>query len=153
MPCSVYRYRMHLWGKMAQQQASQRQNAAGATGQLPTSASAASPSGLAGNLRPHFFAKSSTLSSLLSGKAVSSSASAAAHYPTPPNSPPLGRASASSSKADAPTPMTQQAVFAMIASLKFLHRSSPTPPDFFSRQDGPFSPCPSFSIATVLEEE
>ena len=29
----------------------------------------------------------------------------------------------------------------------------PTPPDFFSRQDDPFSPSPFFSIAAVLEEE
>ena len=64
-------------------------------------------------------------------------------------------------------PRTQQAVLATMASLKYLLRSSPTPPDFFPRQmpspvfpplsptssDDPFSPCPFFSIAAVLEEE
>ena len=50
-------------------------------------------------------------------------------------------------------PRTQEAVLATIASLNFLLRSSSTAPDFFSRQDGPFSPCPFFSIAAILEEE
>ena len=44
-------------------------------------------------------------------------------------------------------PRTQEAVLATMASLNFLLWSSSTPPNFFSRQDGPFS------IAAILEEE
>ena len=102
---------MHLWGKMAQQQAQQRHS--------QPQQSAPAPTGLAGSIRPHYFAKSQSLSALLSGKAISSSFSSAttSHiaYPTPPNSPPLA---AASSKADAPT--AQQAMLAAAASQTLL---------------------------------
>ncbi|KAF9527624.1 hypothetical protein CPB83DRAFT_836417 [Crepidotus variabilis] len=77
-------YRMHLWGKMASQQA-----------QAPNS-NIQHPAGLAGSMRPHYFSGASSskpnlpatpapvpgsLSALLSGKHVASS------YPTPPASP------------------------------------------------------------------
>ncbi|KAF9556614.1 hypothetical protein CPC08DRAFT_641353 [Agrocybe pediades] len=85
-------YRMHLWGKMAAQQHQQHQhnNSSPTPPSPPTNAS-----GLASNMRPHFFTPSSkanipapatsgsTLSALLSGK------QAAASYPSPPTSPQL----------------------------------------------------------------
>jgi hypothetical protein len=89
-------YRMHLWGKMAaQQQMHQQQN--------QTSQNHQNPSGLASNLRPHFFSASpkpnllppagygSTLSALLSGKQhnVPYSTSSSSAYLTPPPSPSL----------------------------------------------------------------
>ena len=83
-------YRMHLWGKMAAQQQMHQQNQALQNHQ--------NPSGLASNLRPHFFSASpksnlpplsgygSTLSALLSGKHNVPYSSSSA-YPTPPTSP------------------------------------------------------------------
>ncbi|OCH86018.1 hypothetical protein OBBRIDRAFT_797599 [Obba rivulosa] len=100
-------YRMHLWGKMAQQQAAHNRNA------QPQFSSTQSPSGLASNLRPQYFAKpnSAALSSLLSGK------SAASAYPTPPNSPPLGTTPRKASPAsDMQQPTPQQAMLASMAS-------------------------------------
>ena len=109
---------MHLWGKMAQQQAAQRHTA---SAQSPSSPPSSSPSGLAGNLRPHYFAKSPTLTALLSGKSASSSSTPSSAlaslsnlhhaYPTPPSSPPLAP-----KDAHTPTPTPQQAVLATMAS-------------------------------------
>ncbi|KAJ3513679.1 hypothetical protein NLJ89_g2818 [Agrocybe chaxingu] len=86
-------YRMHLWGKMAAQQHMHQQS-------LAHHQQHSSPSGLASNMRPHFFTGTnkanlppphapssnygSTLSALLSGK---HSAAASSSYPTPPASP------------------------------------------------------------------
>ncbi|PPQ67329.1 hypothetical protein CVT26_007250 [Gymnopilus dilepis] len=128
-------YRMHLWGKMAQQQAHNASHPGhnGNNGYSPSSSATSSPSsspspqghhsslpsGLAGNLRPHFFSPSakgnlgysgssygSTLSALLSGKAASTSSvgSGAGAYPSPPASPqlnPKGSSSTSSSSSSA----------------------------------------------------
>ncbi|KAI0747170.1 hypothetical protein C8Q80DRAFT_1220319 [Daedaleopsis nitida] len=127
---SMDAYRMHLWGKMAQQQAAQRQTQA--PGQSPPTASG--PSGLAGNVRPHYFNKSSTLSALLSGKAVSSSVSSSSPlfnpYPSPPNSPPLGARSTS----DAPT--AQQAMLATMASQTLLSKLGSAFWEAFARPSG-----------------
>lgn len=121
---------MHLWGKMAQQQAAQRQTQA--PGQSPSSPSG--PSGLAGNVRPHYFNKNSTLSALLSGKAAASSVSSSSPlynpYPSPPNSPPLGARSAS----DAPT--AQHAMLATMASQTLLSKLGSAFWEAFARPSG-----------------
>ncbi|TFK89253.1 hypothetical protein K466DRAFT_487174 [Polyporus arcularius HHB13444] len=135
---SLDAYRMQLWGKMAQQQATQRQ------GQSQGQQSASSPSGLAGNLRPHYFNKSPTLSALLSGKSLSSSASAATSqllhpYPTPPSSPPLGSAaSANAHKADAAT--AQHAILASMASQTLFSKLGGAFWDAFARPSGTLGP-------------
>ena len=120
-------YRMHLWGKMAAQQQMQQQH--------QTSQNYQNPSGLASNLRPHFFNASpkpnlpppsgygSTLSALLSGKHnVPYSTSA---YPTPPTSPllpprasisPSSSSSSSSSSLSSSQKEQQQAMLAAMAS-------------------------------------
>jgi len=82
---------MHLWGKMAAQHHHQNQNHSPS----PPSSPPTNTSGLASNMRPHFFTpsskanlpstyngSSSTLSALLSGKQASA-------YPSPPSSPQL----------------------------------------------------------------
>ncbi|KAI0945105.1 hypothetical protein AcV7_001735 [Taiwanofungus camphoratus] len=109
-------YRMQLWRNMAAQQrqhhASQQQQSS------PSPGSSHSPSGLANGLRPHYFTKQGpTLSALLSGK------TAAASYPTPPNSPPLLPSLTSSSahniasnQKNQPMPTQQQAMLASMAS-------------------------------------
>ncbi|EIW51613.1 uncharacterized protein TRAVEDRAFT_137124 [Trametes versicolor FP-101664 SS1] len=117
---SLDAYRMHLWGKMAQQQVPQRQ---GQAQQQPTQ----SPSGLAGNLRPHYFAKSPSLNALLSGKAATSSVSHINPYPSPPNSPPLG-------PRDAPT--AQHAMLANIASQTLFSKLGSAFWDAFARPSG-----------------
>ncbi|EMD34636.1 hypothetical protein CERSUDRAFT_116811 [Gelatoporia subvermispora B] len=100
-------YRMQLWGKLAQQQANNR-NAQ----QQQQYAPAQSPSGLASNLRPQYFTKHSpaAMSSLLSGKSTASA------YPTPPNSPPLGTLPR---KVEA-QPSAHQAMLASMASQTLL---------------------------------
>lgn len=113
---------MHLWGKMAQQQVPQRQ-----AQQQPTQ----SPSGLAGNLRPHYFAKSPSLSALLSGKAATSSVSHINPYPSPPSSPPLG-------PRDAPT--AQHAMLANIASQTLFSKLGSAFWDAFARPSGTIGP-------------
>ena len=112
-----YRYRMHLWTRMAQVQAHQHQQKDGQAQASPSRSPSASPqlSGLAGNLRPHYFAKGGVLTSVLSGK------SAATAYPSPPSTPPMLHASlpsqASSSKSQQPqTPNAQHAMLASMAS-------------------------------------
>ena len=120
-----FRYRMHLWGKMAQQQQSQQRQAQGQQ-------SAPAPTGLAGNLRPHYFAKSSSLTALLSGKSASSlTSSSTSHlpYPTPPHTPPL----ASTSK-DVPTP--QHAMLAAAASQTLFSKLGSAFWDAFARPSG-----------------
>ncbi|KDR76513.1 hypothetical protein GALMADRAFT_139439 [Galerina marginata CBS 339.88] len=126
-------YRMHLWGKMAAQQHAHHQN----QNQLLQQQQQQQPSGLASNMRPHFFQPSSkpnmptsssysppgygsTLSALLSGKHTTSSTLA---YPSPPSSPllnPKGLASSSSASASAQQQQRekeqQQAMFAAMAS-------------------------------------
>ncbi|KAI0646656.1 hypothetical protein C8Q79DRAFT_1000915 [Trametes meyenii] len=130
---SMDAYRMHLWGKMAQQQAAQRQ-----TQQQPGQ----SPSGLASNLRPHYFAKSPSLTALLSGKSVTASVSHINPYPTPPNSPPLAPAALSSSAQnqhrDAPT--AQQAMLASIASQTLIGKLGSAFWDAFARPASALGP-------------
>ncbi|OBZ77993.1 hypothetical protein A0H81_02684 [Grifola frondosa] len=120
-------YRMQLWGNMAQQQArhSQSHSAPGHQAQF-----AQGPSGLASNVRPHYFAKQSpTLSALLSGK------SATGAYPTPPSSPPLAHATPSSSThGQVPTP--QQAMLASIASQTLIGKLGSAFWDAFARPGG-----------------
>ena len=125
---SPHSYRMHLWGKMAQQQAAQRQNQAASQSPSPPSAT----SGLASNVRPHFFNKSSTLSALLSGKAASSSASSTSQLltPYPSTSIHLG----ASAKADTPT--AQQAMLANIASQTLFSKLGGAFWDAFARPSG-----------------
>ena len=115
---------------MAQQQTQQRQ----AQGQPSTPA----PTGLAGNLRPHYFAKNPSLSALLSGKASSSFASTSTShlhlpYPTPLHTPPL----ASTSKADVPTP--QHAMLAAAASQTLFSKLGSAFWDAFARPSGSLS--------------
>ena len=110
---------------MAQQQAAhhlQQQQQ-----QSPSSSPLTQPSpqpqltGLASGLRPHYFAKSPTLSAILGGKSHHAGA-----YPSPPPSPPTSGAALRSasqfnqqaSSSSAPTP--QQAVLASIASQTLL---------------------------------
>ncbi|KAI8971281.1 hypothetical protein BD414DRAFT_426473 [Trametes punicea] len=131
---SMDAYRMHLWGKMAQQQAAHRQS---------HQQSAQVPSGLASNLRPHYFAKSPSLSALLSGKSVTSSVTHLNPYPTPPNSPPLAPSSLSSSATNNPqrdTPTAQQAMLASIASQTLLGKLGSAFWDAFARPSGSLSP-------------
>ncbi|KAH9162895.1 hypothetical protein EDB89DRAFT_1860431 [Lactarius sanguifluus] len=124
-------YRMQLWTRMAQQQ---HQQAAAPQHQQQQHPSSPPLSGLAANLRPHYFsstptlrgaASSSSLSSLLSGKhhihtsafsSASSSSAAASAYPTPPASPNPG----STSSGQMPTP--QQAALATMASQTLVQR-------------------------------
>ncbi|KAH9019074.1 hypothetical protein EDB85DRAFT_2009753 [Lactarius pseudohatsudake] len=128
-------YRMQLWTRMAQHQ-QQHQQAAAPQYQQHQQQHPSSPplSGLAANLRPHYFsstptlrgaASSSSLSSLLSGKhhihtsaysSASSSSAAASAYPTPPASPNPG----STLSAQMPTP--QQAALATMASQTLVQR-------------------------------
>ncbi|THG98895.1 hypothetical protein EW026_g3373 [Hermanssonia centrifuga] len=102
-------YRMQLWGRMAQQQAAhhhQQQQQQPQQGQQPLT-------GLATGLRPHYFAKSPTLSAILAGKPSSSA------YPSPPPSPPtLHSSTAHNQLAQTPTP--QQAMLASMASQTLL---------------------------------
>ncbi|KAF8906830.1 hypothetical protein CPB84DRAFT_367539 [Gymnopilus junonius] len=120
-------YRMHLWGKMAQQHAANNNsNNNNTAGYSPSSSATSSPSppsthsqlpmGLAGNLRPHFFTpsskgnlpsssspSSSSSSSLGYGSTLSAllsgkqGSAAAGSYPSPPASPLLGPKGSSSS--------------------------------------------------------
>ncbi|KAI0371413.1 hypothetical protein BV20DRAFT_1051794 [Pilatotrama ljubarskyi] len=131
---SLDAYRMHLWGKMAQQQSTHR-----STQQQP----AQSPSGLASNLRPHYFAKSPSLNALLSGKAAVSSVSHINPYPTPPNSPPLAHSALSSSSAhnqQRDTPTAQQAMLASIASQTLIGKLGSAFWDAFARPSGTLGP-------------
>ena len=112
--------------------------------QTPGQQPGATPSGLAGNLRPHYFNKSPTLSALLSGKSLSSSASSASSrllnpYPTPPSSPPLAPStSANTHKADAPS--AQQAMLASMASQTLFSKLGGAFWDAFARPSGALGP-------------
>ncbi|CDO71137.1 hypothetical protein BN946_scf184845.g7 [Trametes cinnabarina] len=134
---SMDAYRMHLWGKMAQQQATHRQPS---SSQQHQQQPAQSPTGLASNLRPHYFAKNPSLSALLSGK------SAVSHnnpYPTPPNSPPLAASNLSSSSTHSQqrdTPTAQQAMLASIASQTLLGKLGSAFWDAFARPSGALGP-------------
>lgn len=93
---------------MAQQQAAQnhnQQHAHNSTSPQPHL------TGLASNMRPHFFTKNAPLSGVLSGKSHSSA------YPTPPVSPQMPHATLPASRTEAskvnPTP--QQAMLATMA--------------------------------------
>ncbi|KAH9835462.1 uncharacterized protein C8Q71DRAFT_724750 [Rhodofomes roseus] len=116
-------YRMQLWRNMASQQQTGRsqaqQQSHASPSPSPLSSPNASPSGLAGGLRPHYFAKSGPLSAILSGKAAVNA------YPTPPNSPPLAPSLAQNLQPSQPaggkgqqsqTPTAQQAMLASMAS-------------------------------------
>ena len=126
-------YRMHLWGKMAAQQQMQQQNQPSQNHQQHHL-----PSGLASNLRPHFFSPSpksnnlpppsgygNTLSALLSGKhnvpySTSSSSSSASAYLTPPPSPsllPKGGLSSSSSSSTSLSSSQKEQQNAMLAAM------------------------------------
>ncbi|KAI0634712.1 hypothetical protein C8Q77DRAFT_1053674 [Trametes polyzona] len=127
---SLDAYRMHLWGKMAQQQVPHKQ-----TQQQPTQ----TPSGLAGNLRPHYFTKSPSLTALLSGKSTSSSNPHINPYPTPPNSPPLAPTSiGASQQRDIPT--AQQAMLASVASQTLIGKLGSAFWDAFARPSGTLGP-------------
>lgn len=98
---------------MGQQQAAHReQQQKGQTGS-PNKANSPPLSGLASGLRPHYFAKSSTLSAMLSGKPASSA------YPTPPHSPVM-HSSSVHNKTNAQSPAAQQAMLASMASQTLL---------------------------------
>lgn len=105
---------MQLWTRMGQQQQRQPQ------GQPSTSNKSITPplSGLASGLRPHYFAKSPTLSAMISGKSASSA------YPTPPASPALHPSNVHNhnhSKANAQqSAAAQQAMLASMASQTLL---------------------------------
>jgi len=111
-------YRMQLWRNMAvQQQYRQHHSQQQQSGASPSPSPLSSPTGLAGGLRPHYFAKQGpTLSALLSGKPSTSA------YPTPPNSPPLAPLSSSATantnagNKSQPVPTPQQAMLASMAS-------------------------------------
>ncbi|KAI0777324.1 hypothetical protein BD413DRAFT_467657 [Trametes elegans] len=131
---SLDAYRMHLWGKMGQQQATHKQSQP-QPGQ--------SPSGLASNLRPHYFTKSPSLSALLSGKSTTSSTSHFNPYPTPPNSPPLATstlASSSSQDQQREMPTAQQAMLANIASQTLIGKLGSAFWDAFARPAGGLGP-------------
>ncbi|OSD02615.1 hypothetical protein PYCCODRAFT_1459015 [Trametes coccinea BRFM310] len=135
---SMDAYRMHLWGRMAQQQAAHRHSSPGQQQQASQS-----PSGLASNLRPHYFAKNPSLTALLSGKSASTSASHINPYPTPPNSPPLAHSTLSSSSAhnqQRDTPTAQQAMLASIASQTLLGKLGSAFWDAFARPSGSLGP-------------
>ncbi|THH30208.1 hypothetical protein EUX98_g3992 [Antrodiella citrinella] len=107
---SMEDYRMQLWTRMGQQQAQHRQMQQQQQVTTPSSSpSPSAPTGLASNMRPHFFAakQSSTMSALLSGKSVSA-------YPSSPSSPPMSYQTplASSSAHNAPSHAEQQAMLA-----------------------------------------
>ena len=123
------RYRMQLWTRMAQQQQQHHQLAAQQQ-QQQQHPSSPPLSGLAANLRPHYFSSAQNmraappappLSSLLSGKhhpshaSAFTSATSAPAYPTPPASPQL-----SSTSAQMPTP--QHAALATMASQTLIQR-------------------------------
>lgn len=101
---SIDDFRMQLWTRMGQQQALNRQ-------QQQLQQTNPTISGLASNIRPHFF-QSNNLSSVLSGKSASSA------YPTPPASPRLSSTSPSSTstRSAQPTVEQQQAMLAAMAS-------------------------------------
>ncbi|KAI1789464.1 hypothetical protein LXA43DRAFT_581247 [Ganoderma leucocontextum] len=126
---SLDSYRMHLWGKMAQQQTQQRP--------IHGQQSAPAPTGLAGSLRPHYFAKSPSLTALLSGKSSSSFASTSTShlaYPTLPHTPPL----ASTSKPSAPT--AEHAMLAAAASQTLFSKLGGAFWDAFARPSGGLGP-------------
>ncbi len=111
---------------MAQQQQSQPRPA---QGQPSTPA----PTGLAGNLRPHYFAKNPSLTALLSGKSASSfTSTSTSHlpYPTPPHTPPH----ASTNKADMPS--AQHAMLAAAASQTLFSKLGGAFWDAFARPSG-----------------
>ncbi|KAF7797378.1 hypothetical protein EIP86_008573 [Pleurotus ostreatoroseus] len=105
-------YRMQLWGRMAEQQAAHnRQQQPPQTPQQQQQ----HLTGLASGMRPHFFAKSPTLSAILANKPASSA------YPTPAPSPaPLRPSSAHNQTAHTSHPTDQQAMLASIASQTLL---------------------------------
>jgi bZIP-type transcription factor MBZ1 len=101
---------MQLWTRMGQQQTAYQQQTQPT---LPNTSNQHPLSGLASGLRPHYFAKSSTLSAMLSGKAAHSA------YPSPPQSPAL-QASNVRNKADLQSATAQHAMLATMASQTLL---------------------------------
>ncbi|GJE93689.1 bZIP domain-containing protein [Phanerochaete sordida] len=141
-------YRMHLWTRMAQQQAHMR----AANGQ-PSTDSSRSPSpqqlsGLATNLRPHYFAKSSSvLSSVLSGKSATNA------YPSPPSSPPTVHATLPGQLPGKQqvTPSQQQAMLASMASQTLLGKLGSAFWDAFSGGSPSTSKLDTDKVRKVLE--
>ncbi|EKM56391.1 uncharacterized protein PHACADRAFT_253478 [Phanerochaete carnosa HHB-10118-sp] len=140
-------YRMHLWTRMAQQQAQFR---AAQSQQHPDGSRSPSPhlTGLATNLRPHYFAKnSSVLSTVLSGK------SAAGAYPSPPSSPATthttlpGQVPAKQQI----TPTPQQAMLAGMASQTLLGKLGSAFWDAFSGGSPANSKLDTDKVRKVLE--
>jgi hypothetical protein len=159
-------YRMQLWTRMAQQQ-QQQQHQLAAASQYQQQQHPSSPplSGLAANLRPHYFSSTPTkraaaaapsLSSLLSGKhhphtTSFTSATSASAYPTPPASPQPG--------SQMPTP--QHAALATMASTTLVQRlgsafwqafsgsSSPYPPSTTSSNPAPGARAPAWDAEKV----
>jgi hypothetical protein len=139
----VFRYRMQLWTRMAQQQ-QQQQHQLAAASQYQQQQHPSSPplSGLAANLRPHYFssipakraaAAAPSLSSLLSGKHhphTTSFASVSSAYPTPPASPQPG--------SQMPTP--QHAALATMASTTLVQRLGSAFWQAFSGSSSPYPP-------------
>ncbi|KAF9486240.1 hypothetical protein BDN70DRAFT_902719 [Pholiota conissans] len=108
-------YRMHLWGKMAQQQ--QQHNTQ--QHQQQHGVQPHSGAGLAAGLRPHYFQPgsfkpgASTLSALLSGK----HSSAAAAYPSPPASPLLAPKAMPSSSREQQQQREKEQQHALLAAM------------------------------------
>lgn len=137
---------MQLWGRMAQQQAAyhqQQQQSPSAPSSPQQQPQQPQPqlTGLASGLRPHFFAKSPTLSAILAGKPH------AGAYPSQPpaSSPPsplrsAGQFNQEASGAHVPTPTAQQAMLASIASQTLLGKLGSAFWDAFSGSAGPVGP-------------
>ncbi|KAH9958230.1 hypothetical protein BC827DRAFT_1221019 [Russula dissimulans] len=119
-------YRMQLWTRMALQQ--QHHSTSAHQHQQPASPSPPPLTGLAANLRPHYFSSaaamrnpstvSTSVSSLLSGKFYTPPSPFSHTYPTPPSSPRLGATSPSASA----SPTLQQAALATMASQTLVQR-------------------------------
>ncbi|KIJ63032.1 hypothetical protein HYDPIDRAFT_176127 [Hydnomerulius pinastri MD-312] len=111
-------YRMQLWGKMAAQQHAfhhQAQSQSGSHMQTPLHSPYSSPSGLASNLKPHYFTSGAKVGGALSPKAAAvgvGATSGAGAYPTPPTSPAPLHATAG--------PSRQEAAIAALASQTLL---------------------------------
>lgn len=125
---------MQLWSKMAQQQATHNNKKGIYNNNNPLLANSnISPtaSGLAANIRPHYFAAKSgpTLSALLSGKA-SLSTSTTTSGPSP----------SSAAQQPQPMPTPQQAMLATAASHTLLNKIGSAFWDAFARPSGALSP-------------
>ncbi|TFY68661.1 hypothetical protein EVG20_g3474 [Dentipellis fragilis] len=111
-------YRMQLWTRMAAQQQQQNQHAAS-----QTPAPHKPITGLASNLRPHYFTSASPSKAMLQPSSSNSPLSAllaGKHYPTPPTSPKLTPAAAP--KRDSNATNAEHAMIAAMASQTLFQR-------------------------------